>query len=72
MTRTDEDLLTEANALAREFYALMGCAAPAGYRFDLASHPQERLCWQMAAVAFERLRQTDIDDLGGDFPGVAP
>jgi hypothetical protein len=28
--------------------------------------PQERLCWQMAAVAFERLRQTDIAGVAGE------
>jgi len=37
-----------------------------GYRFDRATHPQERLCWQMAAVAFERLRQTDIAGVAGE------
>jgi hypothetical protein len=42
----------------------MGYAVPKGYRFDRAMHPQERLCWQMAAVAFEQLRQTDIAGVG--------
>jgi hypothetical protein len=57
---TDEEIIAEANALARDFYGLMGYVIRKGYRFDRATHPQERLCWQMAAVAFERLRQTDI------------
>jgi len=38
----------------------MGYVIRKGNRFDRATHPQERLCWQMAAGAFERLRQTDI------------
>jgi hypothetical protein len=44
----------------------MGYAVPKGSRFDRATHPQERLCWQMAAVAFERLRQTDIAGVAGE------
>jgi len=44
----------------------MGYAVPKGYRFDRATHPQERLCWQMAAVAFERPRQTDIAGVAGE------
>lgn len=32
---------------------------------DQESHPQERPCWQMAAVAFERLRQIDIASVAG-------
>ena len=42
----------------------MGYAIRKGYRFDRATHPQERLCWRMAAIAFERLRQTEV------LPGV--
>jgi hypothetical protein len=33
--------------------------------FDQAT-PQERLCWQMAAIAGERLRQTDIAGVAGE------
>jgi hypothetical protein len=63
---TDAEITAAANALAREFYALMGCRVRKGYRFDHASHPQERLCWQLARIAFERLRNTDIEYVSGD------
>jgi hypothetical protein len=59
---TDEKIVARANALARQFYALMGYVVPDGYRFDRAPHPHERRCWQMAAVAFWELLSTDIDD----------
>jgi hypothetical protein len=57
----DKEIIAEANALARDFYGLMGYGVPKGYRFHSATHPKERLCWQMAVVAFERLRQTDVE-----------
>jgi hypothetical protein len=57
----DNEIIAEANALARDFYGLMGYGVPKGYRFHRATHPKERLCWQMAVVAFERLRQTDVE-----------
>jgi hypothetical protein len=63
---TDKEFIAEANALARDFYGLMGYGVPKGYRFHRATHPKERLCWQMAVVAFERLRQTAIDGIAGE------
>jgi hypothetical protein len=60
--RTDERIVLEANSLARDFYALMGYQVPEGYRFDQATHPQERLCWHMAARAFEVLQHTDVEE----------
>jgi hypothetical protein len=53
------------SALARDFYALMGGRIRKGHRFDLATDPQERLCWQLAAVAFDRLRQVNIEYFRG-------
>jgi hypothetical protein len=60
--RTEEQIVMEANSLARDFYALMGYEVPEGYRFDKAGHPQELLCWAMAARAFDVLQHTDIED----------
>jgi len=57
----DNEIIAEANSLARDFYGLMGYGVPKGYRFHRATHPKEHLCWQMAVVAFKRLRQTSID-----------
>jgi hypothetical protein len=57
----DEEIRAEANALARDFHRLMGGRVRKGHRFDLATQPQERLCWQLTIVAFDRLRQVDIE-----------
>jgi hypothetical protein len=61
----DEEILIEANALAGDFYRLMGGRIRKGHRFDLATDPQERLCWQLTAVAFDRPRQIDIEYFSG-------
>lgn len=58
----DETIVQKANELAREFYFRMGYQVKEGYRFDRATHPQEVLCWDLAAAAFEKLRDTDIDN----------
>lgn len=39
--RTDELIVAQTNALARQLYALRGCDVREGYRFDPASHPHE-------------------------------
>lgn len=66
-TKSDEELLVEANELAGEFYKSMGIPGgynrPNGFRFDQATHPQERLCWDLAVVAFEKLRDTDLTNI---------
>ena len=41
------------NALAREFYRMHGYQVEPEYDFSEADHPQERLMWAMALVAFE-------------------
>jgi hypothetical protein len=61
----DAALCAEANALARDFHRLMGGRARKGHRFDLADEPQERLCWQLAILAFDRLRSIDIEYISG-------
>lgn len=61
-SRTDEQIVADANELARLFYSSMGYEVPSGYRFDLAGHPQEQACWTMAAVAYDFIQGTDIND----------
>lgn len=51
------------NALARRFYEAMGCIVAEGYRFDEATHPQERLCWHLAVIACEEYDGTDLQDI---------
>lgn len=63
--RTDEQIVAEANELARTFYRCMGYVVPEGYRFDPIDkhrHPMERTCWRMAVEAFELLQATDVED----------
>lgn len=59
---TDKELIDQANALARRFYAAMGYIVKSGFQFYNVAHPQERLCWELARIAFEELRDTDIED----------
>ena len=60
--RTDKELIEEGNELARRFYQCQGYDVPRGYRFDKATHPAERVCWQMAALAYDHIEQTDLDN----------
>lgn len=59
---TPEWIVAKANALARTFYRMMGCVVGEGYAFDRATHPQERMCWQMACEAYEVIEGTPVMD----------
>lgn len=43
----------KVNTLARAFYRMQGYVVPEGYDFSKAKHPQERLCWEQALLAYE-------------------
>ncbi len=58
-----DEIIREANDLARAFYREHGCFVREGYRFDQAHHPQERMMWRLAVQAFAALRATDLDDV---------
>lgn len=63
--RTAEQIIQQTNALAREFYRLMGYVVTEGHRFDIERvnrHPQEVLCWKMACAAQYELTATDVED----------
>jgi hypothetical protein len=60
--RSDAQIVTQTNELARIFYARHGNQVPEGYRFDQAIHPQERLMWIMACDAQLELTETDPND----------
>lgn len=60
--RTDQEVIEQTNELARRLYALYGYEVPAGYRFDMATHPMEVACWQGACEAQRMLTQTDPGD----------
>ncbi|MGE0698277.1 MAG: hypothetical protein AB7O57_04205 [Hyphomicrobiaceae bacterium] len=64
---TDDDamarrIVESANELARSFYRMAGYVVAEEYRFDKATHPQERLCWQMACKAYEFIDGTSPED----------
>lgn len=61
-SKTDTQLVADANDLARMIYSLQGYQVPTGYRFDQATHPQEVVCWHMAIVAYEHINGTDIEN----------
>lgn len=60
--RTHAQIVEEANTLARQYYALLGHAVRAGYRFDRATHPQELAVWRMASIAMETLLGVDVEN----------
>ena len=59
---TDQEIVENANELARNFYAMMGNQVEKGYRFDKARHPEEKLCWEMACEAYDFIQGTDISN----------
>lgn len=62
MSRTEEQIVDDANELARDFYSILGYEAREGFRFDLSAHPQEQAMWRMACHAFEKIHGTDVED----------
>ena len=59
---SDHEVINLANQLCRKFYAQLGYCVQAGFRFDLATHPQQKMCWHMAADAFDLLKHTDLSE----------
>lgn len=61
--RTDREIV---DAMAREFYRMLGYVVPADHHFyDVERrnyHPQEALCWAMACHAQQVLTDTDPAD----------
>lgn len=63
MTREKYDaLVKEANELAAQFFSTSGFEAKPGFRFDLSDSTRAKAAWQQVKVAYEYLRQTDIDE----------
>jgi hypothetical protein len=52
---TDEEI-AKTNELARLFYYAHGYQIEEGYNFEDATHPQERLMFRLAMVAFNYVR----------------
>jgi hypothetical protein len=58
----DEELVAAAIELAGEFYSMMGYSHREGFKYWESPHPQERLVFDMAALAFEKCRDSDVWD----------
>lgn len=63
MPKTPEQIIKEANELARAFYEAKGYLAPEGFRFDQSIRARELECWAFATIAYERLAATDLADV---------
>jgi hypothetical protein len=64
--RTSKRIVEQTNELARRLYALRGYVVPRWYRFDQATHPQEREAWKSACLAQLFLTDTDPEDALSD------
>jgi len=62
MNRSEQEIVDQTNALARELYAIRGYVVPEGYRFDRATHPHEQQAWRGACAAQMMLTATDPND----------
>ena len=60
--KSPREIVDGCNRLARRFYELQWCVVDVGYRFDRATHPAERGCWNLACIAFAELTDTDPED----------
>ena len=54
-----EQLVKQANQLAREFYTHYGHQVPEDFRFDQSTQPEEARMWCLACRAIEMLWQED-------------
>jgi hypothetical protein len=68
--RTPEEIINQTNDLAAAFYLLHGKKRPNGFRFWEATHPEERLMWELAVSAQEMLTDTNVDDCLAEMDGA--
>ena len=60
--RTAQQIVDDANALAREMYRLRGYVVADGYRFDQATHPHEVTAWLQACFAYDFIQGTEVGE----------
>lgn len=58
----DREIVELANELAAKFYGFLGKKRPDDFEFWRATHPEEKMMWDMAAEAMETLLGTDAND----------
>lgn len=61
MSKTDKQVVTDCNELARKFYLMLGCQVEEATQFQSAIHPTEQLMWRMAVMAYEFIEGTDVE-----------
>jgi hypothetical protein len=59
-TRDAQQIVDDANALARGFADLIGLHVPEGYRFDRATREGETIMWDLAVFAYGTIEGTDV------------
>ena len=56
------------NEIARVLYRRMGYVRSPGFDFEAATHPQEKMCFDLASLAWEEI-YGDSPDLDSDLLG---
>ncbi len=65
-TMTNRELVDAAIKLAGKFYSMMGYVQRDGFEYWKSPHPMERRVFDMACVAFEDIRGSDVMDAISD------
>lgn len=61
--KSDEQIIQEANELAREFHRFNGYEVPDGFKFYETENPRAIAAWNLAVIAYEFLTGTDLTDV---------
>ena len=59
------------NTLAARFYAMQGYRVADGFDFSQATHPSEKLCYQMAIASLQELDQWMLENTGNSLDDIA-
>lgn len=59
----NNELLTNANRLAREIYSVMGFTVPETFRFDRSDNPRAIQVWKIVCLSYEHISATDLTDI---------
>lgn len=59
---TDKQIVAKANQLATAFAEFDGYQYPAAHLFHADPSPRAQRYWALAALAFEELKATDVND----------
>lgn len=69
--KSERELVEECNQLARAYYKMLGCEVNDDFKFYEAHHPAEVNCWNMAVMAYDHIRSTDIENCLIEIEGEA-